>query len=93
MAEKWVIMSGEVMSRPPAEPMLKVESREELVYLLGQAARPSTSPAPPPSCYRTRTRLGRSSRNGSMRWNRPVRPSADGLASARSPRSLTSCTR
>jgi len=30
-------MSGEAMSRPPAEPSLTVESREELVYLLGQA--------------------------------------------------------
>jgi Ferritin-like len=37
MAEEWVIMSGEVMSRPPAEPVLRVDSREELVYLLGQA--------------------------------------------------------
>ena len=27
-------MSGEAMSRPPAEPVLKVDSREELVYLL-----------------------------------------------------------
>jgi hypothetical protein len=30
-------MSGEAMSTPPAEPVLKVETREELVYLLGQA--------------------------------------------------------
>ncbi len=30
-------MSGEAMSKPSAEPALKVESREELVYLLGQA--------------------------------------------------------
>src|SRR5689334_10696481 len=30
-------MSGEAESKPSAEPALKVESREELVYLLGQA--------------------------------------------------------
>jgi Ferritin-like len=30
-------MSGEAKSRPPAEQVLKVETREELVYLLGQA--------------------------------------------------------
>src|ERR1700745_3262646 len=30
-------MSGNVTSKPSAEPALKVESREELVYLLGQA--------------------------------------------------------
>jgi Ferritin-like len=30
-------MSSEAMSRLPAEPVLKVDSREELVYLLGQA--------------------------------------------------------
>ena len=30
-------MSGEARSKPSAEPALKVESREELVYLLGQA--------------------------------------------------------
>jgi hypothetical protein len=30
-------MSGEATSQPSAEPALKVESREELVYLLGQA--------------------------------------------------------
>src|SRR5215472_8190354 len=30
-------MSGEAVSEPSAEPGLKVESREELVYLLGQA--------------------------------------------------------
>jgi hypothetical protein len=30
-------MSGEAKSEPSAEPVLKVESREELVYLLGQA--------------------------------------------------------
>ena len=30
-------MSGEVTGVPPAEPVLKVETREELVYLLGQA--------------------------------------------------------
>ena len=30
-------MPGEAKSRPPAEPVLTVESREELVYLLGQA--------------------------------------------------------
>jgi Ferritin-like len=30
-------MSGEAMSKPSAEPALTVESREELVYLLGQA--------------------------------------------------------
>ncbi len=30
-------MSGNVGSYPPAEPALNVDSREELVYLLGQA--------------------------------------------------------
>ena len=30
-------MSGEANSKPSAEPVLSVESREELVYLLGQA--------------------------------------------------------
>jgi Ferritin-like len=30
-------MSGGATSRPPAEPVLRVESREELVFLLGQA--------------------------------------------------------
>jgi hypothetical protein len=30
-------MSGDATSTPPAEPVLKVETREELVYLLGQA--------------------------------------------------------
>ncbi len=30
-------MSGEAAGTPPAEPLLKVETREELVYLLGQA--------------------------------------------------------
>ena len=30
-------MSGNVTSDPPAEPALKVDTREELVYLLGQA--------------------------------------------------------
>jgi hypothetical protein len=30
-------MPGEAKSKPPAEPVLTVESREELVYLLGQA--------------------------------------------------------
>ena len=32
-----VAMSGNVSSGPPAEPALKVDTREELVYLLGQA--------------------------------------------------------
>ena len=32
-----VPMPGNAASDPPAEPVLKVESREELVYLLGQA--------------------------------------------------------
>jgi len=32
-----VTMPGNAASDPPAEPVLKVESREELVYLLGQA--------------------------------------------------------
>jgi hypothetical protein len=31
-------MSGNVTSDPPAEPALKVDTREELVYLLGVAA-------------------------------------------------------
>jgi hypothetical protein len=30
-------MSGNVTSDPPAEPALRVDTREELVYLLGQA--------------------------------------------------------
>jgi hypothetical protein len=30
-------MSGDAMSTPPAEPVLKVETREELVYLLDHA--------------------------------------------------------
>ena len=30
-------VSGNVTSGPPAEPVLKVDTREELVYLLGQA--------------------------------------------------------
>src|ERR1700746_2996770 len=37
MTGEWVNMSGEAMSEPSAEPALKVESREELVYLLGEA--------------------------------------------------------
>jgi hypothetical protein len=37
MTVEWVTMSGEAKSKPSAEPALKVESREELVYLLGQA--------------------------------------------------------
>ncbi len=54
---------------------------------------PSTSPAPPSSCCRTRTRPGRSSRNGSTRWSRPAPPSAARRASARSPHSPASCAR
>src|SRR5215475_2957536 len=34
---EWVTMSGGATGRPPAEPVLRVESREELVFLLGQA--------------------------------------------------------
>ena len=56
-------------------------------------ARPSTSPAPPPSCCRTRTQPGRSSPNGSTCWSRPALPSASERASARSPRSPNSCSR
>jgi hypothetical protein len=37
MTGEAVTMSGEATSNPPAEPALKVETREELVYLLGQA--------------------------------------------------------
>jgi Ferritin-like len=37
MTDEAVTMSGETRSSPPAEPVLKVETREELVYLLGQA--------------------------------------------------------
>jgi hypothetical protein len=37
MTGKAVTMSGEATSNPPAEPVLKVDTREELVYLLGQA--------------------------------------------------------
>src|SRR5690242_13118750 len=37
MTVEWVTMSAEAKSKPSAEPALKVESREELVYLLGQA--------------------------------------------------------
>jgi hypothetical protein len=37
MTGEAVTMSGEATSSPPAEPLLKVETREELVYLLGQA--------------------------------------------------------
>src|SRR5215472_3122829 len=34
---EWVTMSGEARSKPSAEPVLTVDTREELVYLLGQA--------------------------------------------------------
>ena len=44
----------------------------------------AAAPATPP---------GRSSKNGSMRWSRPALPSASKLASARSPRLPTSCSR
>jgi hypothetical protein len=37
MTDEWVTMSGEAKSRPSAEPALTVQSREELVFLLGQA--------------------------------------------------------
>src|SRR5262245_37413782 len=37
MTDEAVTMSGNVTSDPPAEPVLKVDTREELVYLLGQA--------------------------------------------------------
>jgi hypothetical protein len=50
-------------------------------------------PAPPPSCCRTRTRPGRSSRNGSMRCSRPALLSASRLVSAHSPHSPASCAR
>src|SRR6516162_3106842 len=37
MTGERVIMSGEVKGKPSAEPVLRVDTREELVYLLGQA--------------------------------------------------------
>jgi len=37
MTGEWVAMSGEAKSDPSAEPVLTVDTREELVYLLGQA--------------------------------------------------------
>jgi hypothetical protein len=37
MTGEWVAMSGEVKGKPSAEPVLRVDTREELVYLLGQA--------------------------------------------------------
>ena len=37
MTSEWVTMSGGADSRPSAEPVLAVDSREELVYLLGEA--------------------------------------------------------
>jgi hypothetical protein len=37
MAGKWVTMSGAAKGKPSAEPVLTVDTREELVYLLGQA--------------------------------------------------------
>src|SRR5262249_34609433 len=37
MTGEWVTMSGEARSKPSAEPVLTVDTREELVYLLGQA--------------------------------------------------------
>jgi hypothetical protein len=37
MTGKWVTMSDEAKGRPSTEPVLKVDTREELVYLLGQA--------------------------------------------------------
>jgi hypothetical protein len=37
MTDEAVTMSGNVTSDPPAEPVLTVDTREELVYLLGQA--------------------------------------------------------
>src|SRR5215467_9546116 len=37
MTGEWVTMSGEAKGMPTAEPVLKVDTREELVYLLGQA--------------------------------------------------------
>src|SRR5215471_7189959 len=37
MTGEWVAMSGEAKSDPSADPVLTVDTREELVYLLGQA--------------------------------------------------------
>src|SRR5262249_57413817 len=37
MTGEWVTMSGNVTSDLPAEPVLTVDTRDELVYLLGQA--------------------------------------------------------
>src|SRR5215510_10380729 len=37
MTGEWVTMSGEANSEPSAEPVLTADTREELVYLLGQA--------------------------------------------------------
>src|SRR5499427_2645072 len=37
MTGEWVTMSDEAKGKPSAEPSLKVDTREELVYLLGQA--------------------------------------------------------
>jgi hypothetical protein len=37
-------MSGNVTSDPPAEPALKVDTREELVYLLSQACLGALAP-------------------------------------------------
>src|SRR5215475_5896456 len=37
MTGEWVTMSGEANSKPSAEPVLTADTREELVYLLGQA--------------------------------------------------------
>src|SRR6516164_10849688 len=37
MADEAVTMSGDVTNDPLAEPVLKVDTREELVYLLGES--------------------------------------------------------
>src|SRR5215831_6810968 len=37
MTGEWVAMSGEATGKRSAEPVLTVDTREELVYLLGQA--------------------------------------------------------
>ena len=54
---------------------------------------PSTSPGRPSSCCRTRTRPGRSSRNGSTRSSWPARHSASRPDWAHLRPSQTSCTR